>query len=226
MSIYFIKENKKMKKRDVNRIFLPLQGGEAEIPPLYRLNEKRRQRLIMQFSEKKDLFFSDEETEKSLPEIFDCDTRPFFTHILPSIITSSAKSPFARYVLSDADFSEANFFLSHLSEIYLTGDDAHAVSRELYFEIGASVPVLSEPEKDDAVIFFGAVKKVPFHSAFAFCRSDCVLSAFDYSYFPEGKYEYISSHLSAPLTAKAAARLWNFDNNAHIRARYNKKSYI
>lgn len=226
MSIYFINENPKIKRSAVKKLSLPPDGGSIDIPPISRLSKKQRARLLSAFTAAPAVFFSSEQTEGRLPELFASDSRDFFYRSLPRAIASSAvEFSSHRLILCDATEKQAAYFLSFFPHLYLFGENALSVAAELYFESGASVPIAAEPNAADIVIFFDVLCGAPFFYAFHFDASgDKVFNASSLFYTPKGRYAFISRKLNAPLGINAAARLFSHDPSASFDVSVRQKN--
>lgn len=221
MNICFLKENPKIKKRNIKRLSFVNAGAYTEIPPLKELGSRHRRALFERLNSV-GVFFADAATEALFPELFDFDCKPFFYFSLPKLLCKiKNEKGFDRLILCDCDFSHAKAFLSEFPELYLLGEGAPELSEQIFTETGAAAAVISESTASDAAVFFTSAKDIPFRVGFhPDFNGPIRLGTASLSFYPLGKYSFISEVLKQPLSCKAAARLSAHDSSADFKLMY------
>lgn len=222
MNICFLKENPKIKKRNIKKLSFVNVGTYAEIPPLKGLGPRHRRTLFEKLNASSSLYFADAVTEALFPEFFDFDCRPFFYFLLPKLLCEiKSTKGFDRLILCDCDFSRAKAFSSEFPELYLLGEGAPKLSEQIFIETGAAAAVVSESSLSDAAVFFSSAHDIPFriglHPDF---NGSFRLGTASLSFYPLGKYSFISEVLKRPLSCKDAARLYSLDSTADFKLMY------
>lgn len=222
MNICFLKENPKIKKRNIKKLSFVNAGSNAEIPLLSALGRRHRCVLSERLTSSDAIYFADASVEALFPELFDFDATSFFYFLLPKLLCDiKSTKGFDRLILCDCDFRHATAFSKEFPELYLMGDEAFNLSEQIFTETGAAAAVIKESTSSDAAVFFGRAKNIPyklgFHPDF---NGSINIGTASLSFYPLDKYAFISQKLGRPLSCKDAARLAASDSSADFKLMY------